>query len=125
MTHRGQANLGMVLVNIQQRCCSLLIALFANSNIETFHKTSTVFVAPLHATPNTDRSGRNDLLNGNLHVLCQQNTRSVFLPSCTQDKSDERIQETLLVGYECKGWYNMYITKSSLVPGTDRVPGIH
>ena len=68
-------------------------------------------------------SGRNDLLNGNLHVLCQQNTRSVFLNSRTQDKSDEHIQETLLVGYECKGWYNMYITKSRLVPGTERVPG--
>lgn len=49
----------------------------------------------------------------------------VFLPSCTQDKSDERIQETLLVGYECKGWYNMYITKSNLVPGTDGAPGTH
>ena len=38
---------------------------FSNSNIEVFHKASPVFVAPLHATPSTDSSGRNDLLNGN------------------------------------------------------------
>lgn len=38
--------------------------------------------------------------------------KTCFPSSCTQDKSDDRIQETLLVGYECKGLYNMYVTKS-------------
>ena len=45
-------------------------------------------------------------------IACAVSTRSTFLPSHTQEKSDDRIQETLLVGYECKGLYNMYITES-------------
>lgn len=68
-----------------------------------------VFLAPLQLQVRIAVAG----MKWQLHVLCQQSTRSTFLPSCTQDKSDERIQETLLVGYECyKGLYNMYITES-------------